>query len=353
MDTAINKVVLSLRFSESYKLTLLDAVLFLLIPFINLKINRRILIILVICIHLFDLYSYKFFEVNLRSFPLTHEEYNAITFQPLLFDKRREEFSWYDHPKAELIKTLLDHSKNVGAYYTMTSFLLKDFFDTPWRTDQLQAPLSNYLNAYWGKFIRNISSTEREPLPAFPTYHPAIKKISGVTEDKIQFFSDALFINQKRGIASMITAPDYTGDILFLSSPEGQIPLNSFTNLAAFLPRPISNDSRLYLPYKILRYDSNHLEVKVQIPTEHRFVWMMYSDVWRPQWKALINGKLTSIFQSNLAYKAVLLNSGNNHIHFYFQNNLLKFLQTLVSLNALVWLIIYSTIDPLVLSNNQ
>ena len=80
------------------------------------------------------------------------------------------------------------------------------------------------MRAYWGQFNHDLST---KPLALsfgfrleFPQGHPAALKISGVTEDKIQFFSQANVISSDDTIASLITDSKYKGDIIFLSPLE-------------------------------------------------------------------------------------------------------------------------------------
>ena len=74
-----------------------------------------------------------------------------------------------------------------------------------------------------------------------------------------------------------------------------------------------------------------------EVPISH--VWLFYSDVWHPFWKATVNGEPTEVFKANLAYKAIQLKAGDNNVHFYFQSKLLLFLYRFLGLNALFWFV--------------
>jgi hypothetical protein len=230
-------------------------------------------------------------------------------------------------------------------YWTTHAFLFMDQLGNPFRTDSWLAPLDQYMRAYDGQAINDLSvsfhglvdpSVGVRPRLDFPMAHPAALKISGVTEGKIQFFSDAEVSASDEGIAACITNPTYKGNILFLSPPEkpGMADLEKRSDpLAADL----AADARLYLPYQVRRFDSNNLEVTFQ-NDDHRAVWMLYSDVWHPFWRAVVNGNETPVYKANLAYKAIRLETGFNAVHFYFKPRLLSTLHVVIGLNSWFWL---------------
>jgi len=80
---------------------------------------------------------------------------------------------------------------------------------------------------------------------------------------------------------------------------------------------------RLHLPYQVLKFDANHLEVATN-NNASQAAWLFYSDVWHPLWRATVNGKNTPVFKANLAYKAVKIEPGPNKVHFYFKSRLMS-----------------------------
>jgi len=71
-------------------------------------------------------------------------------------------------------------------------------------------------------------------------------------------------------------------------------------------------------------------------------VWMSYSDVWHPWWRATINGSPAPVYRANVAYKAVRIEPGENVVHFRFHSAFLAALMTLGAVNAGFWLIAVS-----------
>jgi uncharacterized membrane protein YfhO len=170
----------------------------------------------------------------------------------------------------------------------------------------------------------------------FPRQHSAALKISGVTEDKIQFFSGADIISSDDTIASLITNSNYKGDIIFLS-PLGK--KYKMDNVSGYSENNLSANKRLRLPYQVQRFDANNLEVTAD-SNDLESAWLFYSDVWHPLWRATVNGKETPVYKANLAYKAVKLDRGFNKVHFYFKSGLMSFIHYVFGLNALLWFII-------------
>ncbi len=313
----------------------LSSLLIGVLPFINFKRYRNQFIITALLVHLFDLYEYKMMEIKYRTGPLNQEQYSMIQFQPLPYAQRRD-INFFEHnPRLDLLQNVR------GVFYwTTNAILFKDQLGTPGRVDFWSLPLDNYMRAFWGQPLEDFSVKTLGVIKhtlRFPIVHPAIFKISGVTEDKIQFFSNAFLTQTDRVIANSISHPNYQGDMLFLSYPN-KIKINEKNLLLWSNAYPLSSNMRLHLPYQILRFDSNHLELSVDVPSDYSSMWMMYADVWHPQWKVTLNGKPTTVFKADLAYKAVRLNPGPNKVHFYFKSKLLTFLQYLVGLNSAFWL---------------
>jgi hypothetical protein len=267
------------------------------------------------------------------------------------YAKRRDVSFWENNPRAELLKVL---PIKYGAFYGAThSFLFKDELGNPFRTDFCLLPLDNYMRAYWGQSIHDLSI---KPLGLiyysrldFPQWHPAILKISGVTEDKIQFFSGADIIPTDDKIASLITNSNYKGDIIFLSPLKKK---KDYVNTSDFSENDLSASKRLRLPYQVLRFDANNLEITTDTD-DLESSWLFYSDVWHPLWRATVNGKETPVYKANLAYKAVKLDRGFNKVHFYFKSQLMSVLYFIFGLNALCWLVIILYLTGKIALNNR
>jgi len=194
------------------------------------------------------------------------------------------------------------------------------------------------MKAYWGQ---PYDDSDIEPRGFayyshlnFPRSHPAAMKISGVTKDKIQFFSNARMVATDDDIVARITDERYTGDKIFLSSLSPKQPaLLSQTDEAK---ENLASSDRIRLPYQVQHFDSNNLVITTSV-NDLNEAWLMYSDVWHPFWRARVNGRQVPVYKANLAYKGVKLEKGFNKIHFYFQSRLMSIAALFFGLNALFW----------------
>ena len=323
------------RLITSFAYALFTYLLIGFLPVINFPKYRTYIISAALSLHLFNLYEYNLSEINLRTTPLSPDQYKITTFQNMPFIKRRDMAFWKNNPRATLMEAL-PIPKNI--YWSTHPFLFKDQAGNPFRTDHWLLPFDQFMKTYWGQSQDDLKDS---PMGwagwnlVFPSKHPAVLKIAGVDEDKIQFFSEAYILDQEKTIAQNISATQYKGDILFLSKTNQENDLKKIPNLKWSKPN-LSANTRLNISYQIQNFSSNHLEVVVDT-SHHNSPWMFYSDVWHPQWRATVNGEPTPIFKANLAYKAIPLKLGLNKVHLYFQFKSLNFLYFIIGINAIFW----------------
>ncbi len=316
-------------------------ILFAVISFVHQKKFLLLLAMLLSVAHCADIYGSKLSEIKLKTIPLSKKLSKIIDFHPTPFASRRDFSFWNNNPRAELLKILPIKEPGVS-YSTNNAFVFKDEIGNQFRNDFWLLPFDAYLRAYWGQPINDFSVKPHALLFGFrlefPQGHPAALKISGATEDKIQFFSEADIISSDETIASSITSNRYKGDIIFLSDPEKTKKIDSVTS-ADESEKYLASSKRLHLPYKIERFDANNLELTTDTGNLEA-AWLLYSDIWHPLWRATVNGKEIPVYKANLAYKAIQLENGQNRVHFFFKSRLIAFLYFIFGLNALAWLII-------------
>jgi hypothetical protein len=349
--TLFNEYIMTSLLAHTTLYALTASILFAVLLFIKQKKSFITLIILLLALHCADVYGFKFSEIKFKATPLNEDMYKLTEFQTMPYAKRRDAFFYSNNPRAELLK-VLPIQKPGAFYWFIHGFIFKDELGSTFRTDFWMLPMDNYMKAYWGQPIHDLS-TEPYGLFSFrlefPGNHAAALKISGVTEDKIQFFSGADFISSDNAIASKITNANYKGDIIFLS------PLNEqkdYVKLSGSAESDLSANKRLHLSYEVQRFESNNLEVTTDTG-DLESAWLLYSDVWHPFWRATVNGKETPVYKANLAYKAVKLEKGFNKIHFYFKSRLMSVLYLIFGLNALCWLVIIIYLTGKIAFNNQ
>ncbi|PKN53236.1 MAG: hypothetical protein CVU55_03230 [Deltaproteobacteria bacterium HGW-Deltaproteobacteria-13] len=353
--TLFREDIMASLLSRTTLFALTASILFAVLSLMNRQKYILPLVIMLLALHCADIYSFKFSEIRLKAVPLNDEMYKITAFQPMPYAKRRDVSFQDNNPRAELLK-VLPIQKPGAFYWSMNAFLFKDELGNPFRTDFWLLPLDNYMRAYWGQSIHDLSVKPKGLFYdgyrlEFPRSHPAALKISGVTEDKIQFFSGADFASSDDAIVSNITNTDYKGDIIFLSPPEKNKNINP-VNSPVFSENNLSANKRLHLPYSVKRFDSNNLEVTTSTH-DVESAWLLYSDVWHPFWRATVNGKETPVYKANLAYKAVKLEKGFNAVHFYFKSGLISAFHLLFCLNALLWFVIIIYLTGNIAVNNR
>jgi len=291
---------------------------------------------IVLVMHGVDIYGFKYSEIKSKAVPLNKAEYKIAEFQTMPYATRRDiAFKKYNIRKKMLNVLPIKY----GAFYWTThAMLFKDQLGNPFKTDHLLSPLDHYMKAYWGQPVNDYKPRGLVCFShlEFPRTHPAALKISGVTENKIQFFSQAKVVSSDDVMTDNITSPDYKGDILFLS-PLINDKKTSGVSQPEFSKQDLSANKRLRLSYQVKRFDSNNLEITTRT-NDSESTWMMYSDVWHPFWRATVNGKNVPVYKANLAYKAIKLEKGFNEVHFYFKSELLSAIYFFFGLNALLWL---------------
>ena len=351
--------LLSLLLQRTAVFSLIALVLIFSFCFFQKEKKYILIAIGLLVFHGIDMYTFKCFEIYTKTVPLTDSSYEITRLQPVPYARRRDLSFWNDNPRAELLKELPRVADSGSFYASVNAFLFKDQLGNSFRTDFWMRPLDKYMKAYWGQSIDDVSipprglyyrSGDEYPRLEFPKDHPAALKISGVTEDKIQFFSDAEIITSEKEIASRITHPAYRGDVLFLSPlQDGSRRTDSSTRISA---NELSSTNRLRLSYQVKDFDSNNLKLAAQVNNRDS-VWLLYSDVWHPLWKATVNGRMVPVYRANLAYKAIPLEKGYNDVHFSFGSKWASFFHYFVGLHSLLWLIMIFSLAAKILRGDS
>lgn len=318
-----------IRLLVSALLCLLAAGLLILVSLQSTR-HRRILLMLVIAVQAFDVLHYKFAETQVRT-TIIGKNTELLSFQPLRYFQRRSSF--FDL-KDNRVKLLWDTVPFPGIlHWTLNAFLSFDQIDHPYRTDYWLKPLDKLVRGLNGQNIDDLSAPPKGLTPymkwEFPEKPPAAWKITGVNEDKVQFFSRA-FATDDVWTAGRLADDNYQGNQLYISTSEP----------AAQSPPEVTEDWRLRPYYYILRFTSDELQIKVEA-LKDKEVWLYYSDVWHPFWKAMVNDHPAEVVKANLAYKAVRLDEGSNIVKLYFKRPWQSFLYNIFAINALLLLTVF------------
>lgn len=325
---------------EMFRLGLMKlSVTLMLVVFLWLKNNLRYLALLPACVlmfHVADLYGFCFSEMDKRTMVLTDQQYTSFGFQPFPYNVHRDNVTWSGNPREAVVRSKL---KEVGAsYWTMDAFLFHDQVGTSTRTDQWQKPLDDLQKVFLPEVskldaVRNENNV-RTKLLDFDLSRPAVGKIIGLTENKIQFFRRAFALNAA-DVSRHLADPQYPGDHLLVSSKPS---LGNTSWLVSPAPEDWWSNDRLTITHQVVHFDSNRVDVMVD-NTQESAVWLYYADVWHPRWQAKVDGRPVVVFKANVAYKAVPVVPGRHQVTFLFFSPMFDWLIRLVTINTAAWLI--------------
>jgi hypothetical protein len=340
------------RLHSSAAIALLAGVLLLLSGLLAGR-ARGVAAWLAISLAIVDLYHYKLVYLSARSDVISRPARELTQPSPMPFRARRTAEITADNPR---VQQLLSFSRFEGMqYYTLNNFVFADeVAHVRTRADFWLRPFDHFLRMYFGQPLTGLAERPGGRRPAtfpfrtgpvtqfdgalrFPFDAEPATKLAGLNCPKIQFFSEAYAVSSETELARLMTSPGYKGDLLFLlAEPEpggagGVTPWNA--------QRALDASDRLELEPEVVRFDANNLVLRVT-NTYPRRVWLFYSDVWHPNWRAGVNGIPARVYRAAMAYKAVRLPPGRNTVHFRFGSKLMSLLLALFSLQSLLWLLL-------------
>lgn len=329
LTTTLQEIQIRFPYIVLFSTCLITSLLFFSVG--NNAQRAGLITLLVLAIHTLDLFAYTYFETQKRTYRIPDDAYNhVLPFQDLEYPPQRIP-SFYNSA-SERTQFLMSNDFPIGQkYWSINAFSFIDTADTIGRTDFWLSPVDDFMRAYWGQQISDKSILPKGMMMyrydlLFPKQHPAAAKMAGITRGKIQFFRDAAKLTDRNTIAANIIHPQYTGDFPFIltDGPPSE--------------KELTENTYLPLEYQLHRFDSNNLMLSVDNPSD-KSIWMVYSDVWDPAWKATINGAPTKIYQTNLAYKALEVRPGKNTVAFRFFYTPLDLLQKTAGILSLLWII--------------
>jgi len=324
--------------------------LVLLLPGFLPQRARALVAPLALCLAILDVYHYKLASLAARSEVMPPEARNLGLPQPMPFLEQRVPDIGYPCPRLSQLRTCCRFEGM--QYCTLNNFIfLDEVAHAMTRVDWWLRPFDLFLRMYFGESLTDLStrtargyavrfpfqSLQPANIPAllFPVGIEPARKFAALGLPKIQFFSQAYSVGSETELARLMTDPAYKGDLLFILTAHepGRAPEAPPWQAQS----PLEASDRLTLASEVVRFDSNHLIVSVT-NTQPRPVWMFYSDVWHPEWRATVNGNPTRVCRAAMAYKAVLLQPGRNTVHFVFRSKLMTWFMTLFALQSLFWL---------------
>jgi hypothetical protein len=281
--------------------------LYLIFNFRN--IDYRFSIVLLVLLHIYDVYEYKYFETSRRTAVIAEKDDAFLNFTPPVYSERRTEGFFRHNPRALFLKRMPACNGTSDCIFNTYAF-----------SDQLGSTfLVNFFHQDFDLYLRAINHQDfasRQDFPKglipyrgfkFPMDERAALKMSGFAEDKIQFFKDVSMFDRDRDIFNQITRPGFPGDVpLIYALEEGK-----FTSVKA------DQDERLSADYRVLNFGANNLEFRVHLKQSG---WAYLAEVFSEHWQGFVNGRRVKIYPANLAYQAIPLSKGENDVVLQFND---------------------------------
>ncbi len=300
--------------------------------------HRPALIVAALLLTTGDVYLYKSGEARLRTAALPPSDLSLTAFQEMPYHPRRTTSFFAPNPRVSIF--LRDLAFPGIRHWCTNPFAFVDEAGSSFRTDHWLRPLDRLLRAFAGQSLTDPTG----PPPGcggfgpmtFPLQSPAARKLGGVDADKVQFFRTAHRLRDEKAMATLMADSRYQGNALFVTATPGE---------EGEQPDPacLQDDDRLTLDYAVERFDSNHLEVTVHNTTGAP-VWLLYSDVWHPGWRATVDGQRVFVHRAALAYKAVQVPPGQSRVHFSFHLRTVSVLYGLFAVCSLLWLAVVAAL---------
>ena len=292
-----------------------------------------------------ELCYYQLHHANQRLVNLEPNQYQQLHFQPMPYLQNRS-IGAIPTDRMNAFQKYLEPLANISraAYWSTESFLFQDTFSSPYRTDHWLRPLELLMRA--GHGFPSLDISVKPPYMKFgkfvvPENNKSILLSSGVSRDKLILFETAYLACTEEDASKLVRHPDYDGTELILTDPHSSNEEKACQTAQEILQEksedsaPEQSDSHNQ-KVKVLYFSANVLQLEVDNPPDNpRAHWLYYADTWHPLWRAQVNGNKATVYQANLAYKAIRLEPGSNRIEFRFGSSAYKFAALTISLNWL------------------
>jgi hypothetical protein len=345
--------VLKARLKSSAALAFTGALILVVVPILLVRFEKstrawKLILTTVLAFAMADLYRFKFNTMLDRSdripaaarliekpSPLQYRTRRVTDLRQALVSNSRMQTTLRFN---KALRLYFDGKTPRGAQYWSNNMLfMEDEAGSEFRVDSWLKPLDEFLRLNW-QMPPGDTTTIPKAIDAgtleFPSDYRGSAKAAGITADKIRFFSHAYALSGG-DLAPLLTDTAYEGDLLFVELHHGALAgplLEVWTS-----QQPLSSNDSLSAAYQVQQFDSNNLALHVSNPQPSP-IWLFYSDVWHPLWSATVNGRSVPVYRANVAYKAILLERGENLVRFHFGSTLFSLLASLHAANAAFWI---------------
>lgn len=265
---------------------------------------------LLVALQVVHLAGWRMLNLQIRTVRLSPEVHAFHEARPLPYLPRRTS----DSPRRKALEQLWPYGAESGGGEL---FLLVDPPAPRGRHVSWQRPLDDLMRCWAGPAGPGFEFNRLQ----FPSGHPAIPRVIGLSTDKLQVFRRAVRLASDERIAACLRDPAFCGDLLFVrGEEEDKIDLGA--------------NERRDAPCEVLAFDADRIVVRVEGAEGE---WLGYADVWHPGWTATVNGAPAAVERANLAYKAVALRAGPNRVEFRFEPGLRRRAARLILAALSIW----------------
>jgi len=196
--------------------------------------------------------------------------------------------------------------------------------------------------AYWRIAMKDASRFFENGFPTFWSYQLTLKvpfdDLQKYTANKFYIYDAVDVLRNIENFQDLANSFRTERNVAFVAPGESVEQLSGLmTKIPEALLKPVSIVRGASEVFKVLSFDVNSIKIQTHFPDEK---FLVYTDSYHKDWKALINGKPAVIYRANMAFKGIYLPPGVNEIYFQYMPMGVFFISVLLVI-VLLFLLIY------------
>jgi hypothetical protein len=143
----------------------------------------------------------------------------------------------------------------------------------------------------------------------------------GCHTPKLQLVPNPVYVASQQKAAALIRtfAQGTQSGLLKHATPVERGPIDRYPLIEAPAQPPAASTDTQGMVIAVAQFSPNRLELNVVNPYKPN-AWLIYLDAFTPRWRATIDGSQAPIRRVNLAFKGILLPSGDHHVIFFLDD---------------------------------
>lgn len=156
----------------------------------------------------------------------------------------------------------------------------------------------------------------------------------GCESPKLKLISDAVFT-------------DNLNETMKILSSRDKVAIHNVPERLQFMQKSEKNDERISEVFNsnslVHVISNNPNEINIEVYSPKNGAWLYYADAWHPSWRAFVNNKSAYVFQANIAFKAIRVESGINEVRLVFDNKKSKLLGYIIIFAGVLFMVMVLT----------